>query len=70
MLGFVAFVGILVAQLPKMDDGPETVIAVGQGFLSGLMVTIFSAIGSIFLGLVLAVAVVQGVYLMRRRMAG
>lgn len=50
--------------------GPETVIAVGQGFLSGLMVTVFSAIGSIFLGLALSVAVVVGVYLVRRRRVG
>ncbi|WP_436355867.1 hypothetical protein [Brevundimonas sp. CEF1] len=47
--------------------GPQTVIAVGQGFMGTLFTTILSALGSAFLGMILAAAVVIGVYLARRR---
>ena len=42
-------------------------IAVGQGFMGTLFTTILSALGSAFLGMILAAAVVIGVYLARRR---
>ncbi|MCY1458748.1 hypothetical protein D9M71_761590 [compost metagenome] len=47
--------------------GPQTVIAVGQGFMGRLFTTILSALGAAFLGMILAAAVVVGVYLARRR---
>lgn len=51
------------------DDGagPETVIAVGAGFMGRLLTTVAAALGAIFLGLVLSIAVAAGVYLARRR---
>ncbi len=47
--------------------GPQTVIAVGQGFMASLFITILSALGAAFLGLVLSAVTVAGVYLVRRR---
>lgn len=47
--------------------GPQTVIAVGQGFMGRLFITILSALGAAFLGMILAVTVVVGVYMARRR---
>ncbi len=52
------------------DDGrrqPQTVLAVGTGFVGGLLTTIFLAIGLVFAGLAIAVAIVVVVLLRRRR---
>jgi len=47
-------------------EGPQTVIAVGQGFMGTLLATILAGLGSVLLGFVLSAAVVIGVYLARR----
>jgi len=47
--------------------GPQTVIAVGQGFMGQLFATVFLGLGAVFLGMILTVATVVGVYLARRR---
>jgi hypothetical protein len=52
------------------DDGrqePQTVLAVGTGFVGGLLTTIFLAIGLVFAGLAAAIAIVVVVLLRRRR---
>lgn len=48
-------------------DGPTTVIAVGQGFLSLLLVTVFSALAAALTGGLLAIGVVIWVAVLRRR---
>lgn len=47
--------------------GPQTVIAVGHGFMGTLFTTILSALGAAFMGMILAATVVVGVYMARRR---
>lgn len=47
--------------------GPQTVIAVGQGFMTTLFATVFMGLGAVFLGMILTAAGVIGVYLARRR---
>lgn len=49
------------------QEGPQTVIAVGQGFMGRLFATVFLGLGSVFLGLILGVATAVGIYLARRR---
>ena len=49
------------------EAGPQTVIAVGQGFMGQLFSTVFMGLGAVFLGMILTVATVVGVYLARRR---
>ncbi|WP_143276020.1 hypothetical protein [Brevundimonas diminuta] len=49
------------------QEGPQTVIAVGQGFMGQLFATVFMGLGAVFLGMALTVAAVIGVYLARRR---
>jgi hypothetical protein len=53
------------------DDGrqqPQTVLAVGTGFVGGLLTTIFLAIGLFFAGLAAAIALAVVVRLRRRRL--
>lgn len=50
-------------------EGPRTVIAVGQGFLGGLMSTAFGSLAAVFIGGLVALGVVAWV-LIRRRRAG
>ncbi len=47
--------------------GPQTVIAVGRGFLKLLLTTVLIALGAAFLGMILSGGAVIGVYLARRR---
>jgi hypothetical protein len=53
------------------DDapGPQTVIAVGAGFLSGLLTTIFGSLGIAFGGAIIA-AIIDVRVLIKRRRAG
>ncbi|QCQ98174.1 hypothetical protein [Brevundimonas sp. SGAir0440] len=48
-------------------DGPQAVIAVGQGFMTGMFVTILSALGAFFGGIFLSVIGVAWVAWSRRR---
>lgn len=48
-------------------DGPKTVIAVGQGFMAGIFISVLMAIGSLFLGMILGAAILVTVFLLRRR---
>ena len=50
-------------------EGPQTVIAVGQGFFGGLMGTVFGGLAAVFIGALAALGVVAWV-LIRRRRAG
>ncbi|KAK0330897.1 hypothetical protein LTR94_031031 [Friedmanniomyces endolithicus] len=50
-----------------INVGPQTVIAVGQGFMGQLFSTVFMGLSAVFLGMILTVATVVGVYLARRR---
>ena len=47
--------------------GPQTVIAVGQGFMTTLFATILMGLGAVLLGVILSAGVLVGVYLARRR---
>lgn len=47
--------------------GPQTVIAVGLGFMTSIFATVLSALGAVFLGIILGVAVLAAVYFSRRR---
>lgn len=47
---------------------PQTVIAVGRGFLGRLIGTIFGAIGSVFAGFIAALVLVLTTYFGRRKM--
>jgi hypothetical protein len=49
--------------------GPQTVLAVGAGFLSGLLTTIFGSLGIAFGGAIIA-AIIAVRVLVRRRRAG
>lgn len=49
------------------DAGPKTVIAVGQGFMTGMFVLILSALGALFGGIVLSIVGVAWVAWARRR---
>ena len=49
------------------QEGPQTVIAVGQGFMGQLFATVLLALGAAFSGMILTAAAVIGVYLARRR---
>lgn len=47
--------------------GPQTVIAVGQGFMGALLASVFGGLGAAFLGVFLASGAALWVYLARRR---
>jgi hypothetical protein len=47
----------LTAQYPEGEEGPEVVLAVGQGFTGRILTTIFGALGIVFGSMVLAVAI-------------
>ncbi len=49
---------------------PQTVLAVGHGFVGQLVGTIFAAIGAAFAGFAAALALVLTTYFRRRRLAG
>lgn len=59
----------VTAAYPGADDGPKTVLAVGAGFMSSLLTTIFSAIAIAFAGAIIA-AILIITTLMKRRRAG
>jgi len=58
----------LTAAYAGGQSEPQTVLAVGQSFLGRLLMTIFGAIGSVFAGFGLALALVLTTYFRRRRL--
>lgn len=48
-------------------DGPQAVIAVGQGFVGRLLVSIFASLGAVFTGLALTFGLGIWVYISRHR---
>jgi hypothetical protein len=48
-------------------EGPQAVIAVGQGFLGGLFSTVFGGLAAVFIGALVALGVLVWVLVMRRR---
>lgn len=59
----------VAGRYPDAAGGPETVIAVGRGFIGSLFGTIFGALGIAFGGAAIAAAILVTV-LVRRRRAG
>lgn len=49
------------------SGGPQAVIAVGQGFVGRLLVSIFSSLGAVFAGLALTVGLLIWIYISRHR---
>jgi len=47
----------LAAHYPEGEEGPEVVLAVGQGFTGRILVTVFGALGIVFGSMALAVAI-------------
>ena len=47
----------LAARYPAGEEGPEVVLAVGQGFTGRILTTVFGALGIVFGAMVLAVAI-------------
>jgi hypothetical protein len=45
------------AHYPEGEEGPEVVLAVGQGFTGRILVTVFGALGIVFGSMALAVAI-------------
>ena len=58
---------IIAGRYADNASGPQTVLAVGQGFLSSLLRTIFGALGIAFGGAVIAAAIGVTVLVKRRR---
>jgi hypothetical protein len=58
----------LSAQYANGASGPQTVLAVGQGFLGRLLGTIFGAIGAVFAGFIASLVLVLTTYFRRRNM--
>ena len=57
----------LAARYDDGATGPETVLAVGAGFLSGLLATIFGSLALAFGGAVIAAIIIVGTLVRRRR---
>jgi hypothetical protein len=53
----------LSARYPEGQEGPEIVLAVGQGFVSGILTTVFGGLAIVFgsMGLAVAIAVITAV---------
>jgi len=53
----------LAAHYPEGEEGPEVVLAVGQGFTGRILTTVFGALGIVFgsIGLAVAIAVITAV---------
>ncbi len=47
----------LTAQYPEGEEGPEVVLAIGQGFTGRILTTVFGALGIVFGSIALAVAI-------------
>jgi hypothetical protein len=47
----------LTAHYPEGEEGPEVVLAVGQGFAGRILTTVFGALGIVFGSMALAVAI-------------
>ncbi|MDP6636256.1 MAG: hypothetical protein QGG42_15255 [Phycisphaerae bacterium] len=58
---------VFSAQYPPGRDGPETVMAIGHGFVGQLLVTILGGIGIMFGSLGLAAAIAVVTFVKRRR---
>ena len=58
----------LSAQYVSGNGGPQTVLAVGRGFVGRLIGTIFSAIAAVFAGFLAALVLVLTTYFHRRKM--
>ena len=54
------------ARYPADQEGPETVLSVGHGFVKKLLVTILGGLGMMFGGLVIASAIAVVTFVMRR----
>jgi len=57
----------LAARYDDGATGPETVLAVGAGFLSGLLATIFGSLAFAFGGAIVATIIMVGTLVKRRR---
>ena len=55
------------AQYPPGQDGPETVMAIGQGFMGRLMMTILGGLGTMFGSMGLAIAIAVVTFIKRRK---
>ncbi len=60
---------VVAASYPDQASGPQTVLAVGAGFVSGLLATIFGALAFAFGGAIIATIIMVRT-LVRRRRAG
>jgi hypothetical protein len=58
---------LVAANYPDHTSGPSTVLAVGAGFLSGLLTTIFGALGIAFGGAIIATIIAVRTLVKRRR---